>query len=281
MTTATVRGGRDAVSEFRVAGLTPDAGQVVAAGFGQLDDQAVLVRAATLAALGVEPGGQLRLGYDSHTMAFRAVSSDVPSPGTLVVTDRALTALAPGARVAAVWAAAADRSDAGPVMAGVRKASGQQAGLDIGGSLPESASLTEVLDSLLRVATGLLGVAVLIALIGVGNTLGLSVIERSRESALLRALGLQRGELRLMLAIEAGLLALVGAVVGIAAGALFGLIGTAAVVQETELVSLHFSMSLGQTSTVVAIAVLAGVLASVIPGLRAGRAAPTEALAEV
>ena len=47
------------------------------------------------------------------------------------------------------------------------------------------------MDILLAITTGLLAVAVLIALIGVSNTLGLSVVERTRESALLRALGLQ------------------------------------------------------------------------------------------
>ena len=63
--------------------------------------------------------------------------------------------------------------------------------------------LTQVMDVMLIVLTALLGVAVVIALVGVGNTLGLSVIERQRESALLRALGMQRGGLRLMLLVEA------------------------------------------------------------------------------
>lgn len=75
-----------------------------------------------------------------------------------------------------------------------------------------------MLDALVLLATALLGVAALIAVIGVGNTLGLSVLERSRESALLRALGLQRRQLRTILAVEAVLLALVAAVVGVGAG---------------------------------------------------------------
>ena len=53
--------------------------------------------------------------------------------------------------------------------------------------------INEVLDLLLLVVTGLLGIAVVIALIGVGNTLALSVVERRQENGLLRALGLTRG----------------------------------------------------------------------------------------
>ncbi|MET1005553.1 MAG: ABC transporter permease, partial [Propionibacteriaceae bacterium] len=218
---------------------------------------------------------------DRRSVAFTAEQSDVAPQGVVVVTQSRLAQLDPLARVGAVWGAATSRSEAGDVMAAVRQASGQQPGLELGGSLQEAAALDRVLDSLLAVATGLLGVAVLIALIGVGNTLGLSVIERTRESALLRALGLQRRDLRLMLAVEAALLALVGAVVGIAAGVLFGWIGTAAVVKESNLDGVHFAMSATQTGAVVLVAILAGVLASVIPGRRAALASPTQALAEV
>jgi putative ABC transport system permease protein len=120
----------------------------------------------------------------------------------------------------------------------------------------------------------------MIALIGVGNTLGLSVIERTRESALLRALGLQRGQLRLMLAVEAVLLAVAGAAVGIAAGAFFGWVGTVALGQELDYQTVVFSMSGSQTLTVAAVALVAGVLASILPGRRAARSAPVDALAD-
>jgi putative ABC transport system permease protein len=59
---------------------------------------------------------------------------------------------------------------------------------------------------------------VAIALIGIANTLGLSVLERAREHALLRALRLTRGQLRRMLAIEALLLSVVATVLGTVIG---------------------------------------------------------------
>lgn len=279
MSTVGVRG-RGPRTSLQVAGLPPEAGRVVATGFDELNDQVVLAPRLTLKALGVAPGGPLRLSFQQRTVTLRARASRLTEPDTLVVTDATLTLLNPQAPVTAVWGAAATRSQAQTVMADVRRAGGQQPGLNYGGSLHESAALDKILGALLGVATGLLGVAVLISLIGVGNTLGLSVLERARESALLRALGLPRRDLRRMLGIEAALLAVVGAVVGIAAGALFGWIGTVAVVREAGLSSPRFAVPVGQTLAVVVVAVLASVAASVIPGRRASMAAPTEALAD-
>ena len=68
--------------------------------------------------------------------------------------------------------------------------------------------------------------------------------------------------------------------VGIIAGVVFGVVGTAALAKETGLGPLQVSVSAGQTLAVFGIAVLAGVLASILPGRRAASAAPTAALAD-
>ncbi len=150
----------------------------------------------------------------------------------------------------------------------------------MGGGLSAKVSYHEFLDRLLLVTTMLLAIAVLIAIIGVGNTLGLSVLERTRESALLRALGLQARDLRWMLAAEAVLLSLSGTLVGIAAGVFFGWMGTHAISGELNFATVSFSMSAPQTLTVAAAAIVAGMVASVIPGRRAARVIPVQALAE-
>lgn len=268
------------VPEVHVAGVRPDADAVVSAGLDELTDRVALVHPFTLEMLGRKSGDRLELTYQGRRATFLLQKSDVADSGTVVVADRELAKLAPAAPVAAVWAAAADRGQAASVIADVRKVIGTQSGVNLAGSLEQSAAINTLLDTLLRVATGLLAVAVAIALIGVGNTLGLSVIERTRESALLRALGLQRRQLRLMLMAEAIVLSLVGSVVGIGAGVLFGAVGVAALVKETSLTALHFSMSIPQTLAVVAVTGVAGALASVLPARRAALAAPTDALAE-
>ena len=73
-------------------------------------------------------------------------------------------------------------------------------------------------NQLLYVIYGLLALAVVIAVIGIVNTLGLSVLERTREIGLLRAVGLSRSKLRRMITLESVAIALLGAVLGMVLG---------------------------------------------------------------
>ncbi|YCH10169.1 ABC transporter permease [Arthrobacter sp. alpha11c] len=125
--------------------------------------------------------------------------------------------------------------------------------------------------------TGLLGVAVVIALIGVANTLSLSVLERTRENSLLRALGLTKGQLRGMLAIEAVLVAGVAAVLGAGIGIVYGWLGAQAALGGVA--DVVPAVPWLQLATVFGVAVVAGLLASVIPAHRAARLSPVEGLA--
>jgi putative ABC transport system permease protein len=137
--------------------------------------------------------------------------------------------------------------------------------------------INEVLDVLLLVVTALLGIAVVIALIGVGNTLALSVVERRQENGLLRALGLTRRQLRGLLAWEAVLVAGVAAVLGVALGTAYGLMGAASVLGG--LADLVLVVPWPQIGAIVAVATLAGLLASVLPARRAARTSPVAAIA--
>ena len=85
--------------------------------------------------------------------------------------------------------------------------------VSITGPVAQRAQWETIINSMLMLLVALIAVAVLIALIGVANTLSLSVIERTRESATLRAIGMTRGQLRRSLAVEALLLSLVAGVV--------------------------------------------------------------------
>lgn len=154
-------------------------------------------------------------------------------------------------------------------------------GLEVSGSADQKARLRLVLDSVTAFLTGLLGVAALVALVGVANTLSLSVLERTRESALLRALGLQASGLRLMLLIESLLIAAVSVLVGVVFGVLLGWVGAAALVAEMGLPEPRLVVDWGVIGLVVAGVLLAAAAASVLPGRRAAQAAPVEALADV
>ncbi len=132
----------------------------------------------------------------------------------------------------------------------------------------------DALDMTLMIITGLLGLAILISLLGIANTLSLSVYERTHESALLRALGLTRPQLRRMLSIEALILGLIGALVGVALGTAFGWAAT-----RTMTGDVVFRAPVAQILAFVALSGLAGVLAAVLPARRAARASIVDSLA--
>ena len=78
------------------------------------------------------------------------------------------------------------------------------------------------IDKLVGLVTALLGMAIIIAVFGIVNTMGLSVLERKRELGLLRAVGMSRKQVKRMIRWESVIIAILGAVLGIAIGFLFG-----------------------------------------------------------
>ena len=133
---------------------------------------------------------------------------------------------------------------------------------------------SEMMDIAFYTIAAMLGLAIVIAVFGISNTMALSVLERTRESALLRALGLARAQLRRMLSIEAVLLCLIGAGIGIVLGVVFGWAAASAV-----LPNLVFAVPGAQIAVFIAVAVLAGLLAAVLPARRAAGTSITGALA--
>jgi putative ABC transport system permease protein len=124
------------------------------------------------------------------------------------------------------------------------------------------------IDQIINLFYSLLGLAILIALFGIVNTLGLSIFERIRELGLLRAVGATRRQLRSMIRWEAVIIAVLGAVLGLAVGVFFGWTIVRALTSQgiTE-----FSLPAGQLVLFVVAAGLAGILAAVLPGRRAAR----------
>jgi putative ABC transport system permease protein len=123
-------------------------------------------------------------------------------------------------------------------------------------------------DQMLALIYALLGLAVVIAVLGIVNTLALSVIERTREVGLLRAVGLSRRQLRSMVRLEAIIISLLGAVLGVGLGLVFGVaLQRSQADSGVEVLSLPFA----QLVVFVALAALVGVLAAVWPARRAAR----------
>lgn len=124
------------------------------------------------------------------------------------------------------------------------------------------------IDQMLTIIYALLGLAVVIAVLGIINTLALSVIERTREIGLLRAVGLSRRQLRSMLRLESVVIALLGATLGVLMGLGFG------VAIQRSLAGEGFDTLVvpwTQLLFFLGLAVLVGVLAALWPGRRAAK----------
>ncbi|WP_328416088.1 FtsX-like permease family protein [Streptomyces violaceus] len=121
---------------------------------------------------------------------------------------------------------------------------------------------------LLYLVYALLGLAIIIAVLGVVNTLALSVVERTREIGLLRAIGLARRQLRRMIRLESVVIAVFGAVLGLALGLMWG-------VCTHQVLALQGMTALAiPWGTIVAVVIgsaVVGVVAALLPALRASR----------
>jgi putative ABC transport system permease protein len=137
--------------------------------------------------------------------------------------------------------------------------------------------LDTTINQLLALFGGLLATSVLISLFGIANTLALSVRERTRESAVVRALGLTRRQLRTTLLLEALLMGLVGALVGIGFGLIFGRI-----VVRTTFAAIGPIVVVPWTwiGGLALLAAVAATLAAVLPARHAARSSIVAAMAD-
>jgi putative ABC transport system permease protein len=114
----------------------------------------------------------------------------------------------------------------------------------------------------------MLALAILIAVLGIINTLVLSVLERTREFALLRAVGMARRQVRTMVRGESVVIALFGAVLGVLVGLGFGVALTSAILRTKGGV---VSIPVSSLVVFVILAFIFGIVASVWPARRAAR----------
>ncbi|HEV2885382.1 MAG TPA: FtsX-like permease family protein [Jatrophihabitans sp.] len=134
------------------------------------------------------------------------------------------------------------------------------------------------INALLAVLYGLLALAIVIAVLGIINTLALSVVERRREIGMLRAVGVLRPQLRRTIYLESMLIAVFGAIVGVALGLTFG---TLFVRTLREQGLDQVSVPVGQAVLMLVLAGVVGVLAALWPAARAARTPPLAAIADL
>ncbi len=278
LTSARTRvGALDAGAEQLVTGVpTEQVGRVLRSreltSFARVEPGTLVVATAVAADLGVTEGGRTSLAGVPMRVHLE---QDAPYSVLAATTDLDRAGLRQ--QPSSLLLRLRDGADPGPVLDRLARS---LAGVDqvrVDGAAPQRAELEGIVSVVLAVVTGLLAVAVLIALLGVGNTLSLSVLERGRELALLRALGLTRGQLRASIAVEAALLALVGALAGVVLGIAYGYAGARALVGGLTTVPLVVPWP--RLLLVLALALVAAVVAAWLPSRRAARVAPAAGLA--
>jgi putative ABC transport system permease protein len=211
-------------------------------------------------------GQTLQVQFGAYGVYPLRVVATFANPGPLsgyLVSNSTLAADS-GVRADNVDLVRAPASARGPIQAALTGYPGAQL-LDQTGYI---ANQTAMLNTLLTLITAMLILAIVIALLGVVNTLALSVSERTREIGLLRAIGMRRGQLRQMVAAESMIISVIGALLGTILG--LGL-GAALAVALTRSQQATIAIPVGQLLIYILATAAAGVLASIGPARRAAR----------
>ena len=130
------------------------------------------------------------------------------------------------------------------------------------------------INSLLNLLYVLLALSVIVSLLGIVNTLVLTVYERTREIGMLRAVGMTRRQVRMMIRYESIVTALMGAALGMAVGIFLALLITHALADQ----GIVFAVPYLQLVYFVVAAIVVGILAAILPARRAARLNVLEAL---
>jgi putative ABC transport system permease protein len=227
-------------------------------------------------------GDHVRLatpGGASVTTTITGVYDDSQLLGPWLVSGNTYRTLMPSSRYNDIVALvhAAPGTSATALRAGLEQVTDPYYTVDVKNKAEFKGQQAAQVNSLLGLLYGLLGLAIVIAILGIINTLALSVVERRREIGMLRAVGMLRGQVRRTVYVESLLIAVFGAVLGLALGLTFGALFTHRLHdQGLSVVSVPW----GQAAVFLAVAAVVGVLAALWPAARAARTRPLSAIAE-
>jgi putative ABC transport system permease protein len=220
---------------------------------------------------------QVLLPGTTESMTIAAVyKSDLGTSGLLA--DRAeLTRLGWPDQDASVFAVLADGTDAATTSAALHTSLADYPNVVARDVSEQKEAMRGQVRQLLALVYGLLALAVVIALLGIVNTLALSIVERTREIGLLRAVGATRRQVRRMITWESLVIALYGSVLGAALGLLVGQAFVRAMRDEGI---AEVAVPWGTLGVVLLLALLMGLVAAIVPARRAARLDVLSSIAE-
>ena len=249
------------------------------------DDAAALAEPGTVLVSQGYQGDTLTVDTATGPVELDVVKSELSSVTAIVSTATAATWDAEPLDAAVAWIQVEDPEMSASEMQDLltaMAANAQISAASFESPLIIRATYQQIIGSVMLTVVGLLGISVLIAFVGVANTLALSTLERTRENALMRALGLTKRGLRAMLSWEAVLISAVGALLGCALGIFYGWVGSVAIftpILEDQADTLSVSWPWAALAGIILTAIVAGLIASVAPANRAAKLSPVEGLA--
>jgi putative ABC transport system permease protein len=244
---------------------------VVAGSMDDVGEGAVAVRTSTAEAHGIVVGDTVEVTFartGDVPLEVAAIYADDLVEDDYLVDLPTFEANVTDQFDARVFVGTVDGTDPADARAALEEVTAAYPNAELQDQTEFKAGITSQIDRMLNLIYGLLALAVVIALLGIANTLALSIHERRREIGLLRAVGMTRAQVRRTVRWEAVFIALLGTVLGtgLAVGGAWGII-TALLDQDVT----AFVVPGTQLAVVAGMAGLAGVLAAVGPARRAAR----------
>ena len=195
----------------------------------------------------------------------------IQGPGWIISTDQFNTLVPPSQQTfLSIYIKLDDTSSAGvdAALPGLKAVTDTVPGAKLQNLEEYKKAQTDQVNQFLQIVYVLLALALIIAIVGVVNTLLLSVYERTRELGLLRAVGMSRRQVRSTIRLESVIISLMGTLIGLVIGIIFGWALVTALVDEGI---TSFAIPWSQLFIIVIIAILAGVGAALYPARRAAR----------
>ena len=240
--------------------------------------EGMIVETNLLEDRGWSVGDSLTLEFPSGEAIDLEISGTLASQafGGILISEERFLRYYPLTAAALVLAAVADDAELDVVQQRVQEVASDYPLLQIQTKSEFAAGFENQIGQLVAVFNGLLALAIVIAILGITNTLALSITERVREIGLLRAVGMVRRQVRRMVRWEAVIVAVFGAVLGVVLGGVLGWAVRLALADDGLEV---FSLPAMQLAVYVALAGVAGVIAAILPARSASRIKILDALA--
>nr|WP_243757511.1 FtsX-like permease family protein [Allobranchiibius sp. GilTou38] len=218
-------------------------------------------------------------GVGSVRLKLVGVYQDSQLAGAWLVSGATYRSLTPADERAAEVGLirVAPGADLSQVQARVEKATNPYYVVSVDTRTQFKGQIAAQVNTLLGLLYALLALAIVIAILGIINTLALSVVERRREIGMMRAVGMMRRQVRRTIYLESFLIAVFGALLGLALGIVYGVLFTKLLKdQGLSVLVIPWTQALG----FLVVAGIVGVLAALWPGVRAARTPPLAAIVD-